>query len=88
VGNNRTRLADAAGNIVYETGSNKIFSSDVTKGKPINQIAYGIGGGLDYDIDSTKGLYWRVMWNSHKDNHFTKDTYTLFESTVEFRVYF
>jgi hypothetical protein len=91
MGNNRTALADATGNIVYEASSDpnkKIFSSDVTKGKPINQTAYGIGGGLDFDINSTTGLYWRVMWNSHKDNHFTKDTYTLFETTVDFRVYF
>jgi hypothetical protein len=79
VANNRTQLADpTTGNI----------TTDRSKGKPINQIGYGIGGGLDYDIDSSKGLYWRVMWNSHKDNHFTRDTYTLFETTVEFKVYF
>jgi hypothetical protein len=87
VGNDRTRLADSQGNILYETDG-KTLSSDATKGKPINQTAYGIGGGLDLDIDTSKGLYWRVMWNSHKDNHFTKDTYTLFETTVEFKVYF
>jgi hypothetical protein len=79
VGNNRTQLADPA------TG---LITTDKTKGKPINQIGYGIGGGLDFDIDSSKGLYWRVMWNSHKDNHFTKDTYTLFETTLDFKVYF
>ena len=79
VGNNRTTLADpATGNVTV----------DKTKGKPINQIGYGFGGGLDYDIDSSKGLYWRVMWNSHKDTHFTRDTYTLFETTIEFKVYF
>jgi hypothetical protein len=87
VGNNRTRLADSQGNILYQTDG-KTLSSDATKGKPINQTAYGIGGGLDFDIDNNKGLYFRVMWNSHKDSHFTKDTYTLFESTIEFKVYF
>jgi hypothetical protein len=88
--NNRTTLADSNGNIVYDPSdpTGKRLSSDATKGKPIDQIAYGFGGGLDFDIDASKGLYWRVMWNSHKDNHFTKDSYTLFETTIDFKLYF
>jgi hypothetical protein len=78
VGNNRTQLADSLGNI----------TTDRTKGKPINQTAYGIGGGLDIDIDSTKGVYLRVMWNSHQDKNFIKDRYTLFETAIDFKLYF
>jgi hypothetical protein len=57
-------------------------------GKPMDQTAYGIGGGVDFDIDSTKGLYLRAQWNSHQDKNFIRDRYTLFETTVDFKVYF
>jgi len=57
-------------------------------GKPINHTGYGFGGGFDFDIDSTTGLYLRGMWNSHKDPNFIRDTYTLFETTIDFKIFF
>jgi len=85
VGNNRTELADANGNLI--TDANKRPVAD-PNGKAIDQTGYGYGLGLDYNFHSSASINIRQRWFSHSDKNFTRDRFNGNEMTIEFKVFF
>ena len=85
VGNNRTELADANGNLITDSKGNPIASAN---GKPIDQRDWVAGAGFDYNIKKNIGFYYRFYWYTHDDKHFTKDRFQGTESSVELKVFF
>ncbi len=57
-------------------------------GRPMDQIGYGIGIGVDYNINDRCGLYLRERWFSHQDRSFILDKFTGYDTSVEFKVFF
>ncbi|MCU0429456.1 MAG: hypothetical protein MUF42_05740 [Cytophagaceae bacterium] len=57
-------------------------------GKAIDQTGEGYGLGIDYDISSTTGLYFRQRWFNFSDKNFVLDKFRGFDSTVELKIFF
>lgn len=97
-GNKRTELVDENGDLItefkgdvtYNSGEVQDFYKPVydPNGKPIDQIGYGYGIGVDYSFAKRASLNWRNRWYSHKDKNHTKDEFRGFESYVELKVFF
>lgn len=86
LGNNRTVLADADGELIKDaTTGIPVARAD---GKPIDQIGHGYGIGFDYDFAKRAGFYVRHRWFDHKDYNFTKDKFYGQETSVEFKIFF
>lgn len=85
LGNQRTELADASGNLITNAKGKPVSSAT---GKAVDQTGYGIGIGVDYNFHSRASLHWRNRWFSHSDKNFTHDNFKGYESTVEFKVFF
>ncbi|MCR6639325.1 MAG: hypothetical protein NVV82_10155 [Sporocytophaga sp.] len=86
LGNNRTQLADANGEMIIDETTKKPIADP--NGKPINQRGYGYGLGFDYDFSGRAGLYVRHRWFDHRDVNFTKDRFNGQETTVELKIFF
>lgn len=98
-GNMRTELVDENGDLITSDDLNPpanpdnegpnyyrpIYDAD---GKPIDQIGYGYGIGLDYNFAKRASLNWRNRWYSHKDKNHVKDEFQGYESYVELKVFF
>lgn len=97
-GNQRTELVDDNGDLITEDkGSVTYPSSEVQdfykpvydpNGKPIDQLGYGLGIGLDYAFAKRASINWRNRWYSHKDKNHVKDEFRGYESYVELKVFF
>ena len=61
--------------------------SDAT-GQPRNQLATGVGLGVDWTITPNTGLYVRHRWMDFADRSFPEDTYSGRELTLEFKAFF
>ena len=86
LGNNRTVLADASGEVIKSAESAiPIARSD---GKAIDQTGHGYGVGLDYDFAKRAGIYLRHRWFDHNDVNFTKDHFNGQETSIEFKIFF
>ncbi|MBC7487387.1 MAG: hypothetical protein H7282_11605 [Cytophagaceae bacterium] len=85
LGNQRTELADANGQLIKDAAGRPIASDN---GKPIDQTGYGYGLGLDYNFHSSASLNIRQRWFEHKDKNFTLDRFSGNEMTIEFKVFF
>lgn len=83
--NMRTELADADGNLITDAHGRIIYSS---KGKPMHQVDFGYGIGLDYNFHDRASLHVRQRWYNHKDYNFTKDKFAGNELTVELKMFF
>jgi hypothetical protein len=57
-------------------------------GKPMDQVGYGVGVGVDYNITDKCGLYIRERWFSHEDRSFIMDKFTGYETSIEFKIFF
>ncbi len=85
VGNNRTELADANGNLITDAKGRPVADP---KGKGIDQTGYGYGLGIDYNFHSSASINIRQRWFDHKDKNFTRDRFSGNEMTIEFKVFF
>jgi hypothetical protein len=85
VGNNRTELADANGNLITDAKKRPVADPN---GKAIDQTGYGYGLGLDYNFHSSASINIRQRWFSHSDKNFTRDRFSGNEMTIEFKVFF
>jgi hypothetical protein len=100
IGNSRTALADANGNLLTDpsiTNPNPrqaISNEQAQKlglpgnGKAMDQVGRGFGLGFDYDINGKTGFYVRHRWFSHRDKNFILDRFKGQETSVEFKVFF
>ena len=84
-GNQRMNLADANGNEIVNASGKQIYDPN---GLTIDQTGHGYGFGIDYDFAGRAGLYLRQRFFDNKDVHFTKDTFSGYESTVELKIFF
>ena len=97
-GNQHTELSDNNGNKITDTettptgaGANLTTYSQVIYkpgGHPIDMTDYGYGFGIDYDINSRAGFYFRNRWFSHTDKYWNQDRYKGYETSVEFKIFF
>jgi opacity protein-like surface antigen len=85
LGNNRTDLADANGNLITDKKGRPVADPN---GKPINETGYGFGPGLDYNFTSNASLNIRQRWFSQSDKNFIRDQFKGNEMTIEFKVFF
>jgi hypothetical protein len=85
VGNNRTQLADANGNMIRDAKGRPVAD---TNGKATDQTGYGYGLGIDYNFHSSASINIRQRWFSHSDKNFTRDKFSGNEMTIEFKVFF
>ncbi|MDB5256951.1 MAG: hypothetical protein JWM14_1646 [Chitinophagaceae bacterium] len=85
LGNSRTELADANGNLITDGNGRPVADP---KGKAIDQTGYGYGVGIDYNFHSSASLNVRQRWFSHSDKNFTRDRFSGNEMTIEFKVFF
>jgi hypothetical protein len=85
MGNQRTELADANGNLITDAKGSPIADPN---GKPINQIGYGYGLGLDYNFHQRASLHLRNRWFRFEDKNFIRDNFRGNEMTMEFKVFF
>lgn len=56
--------------------------------KPIDQVGYAYGGGIDYDFTANAGIHLRHKWMSHKDKNFVLDQFQGQETTLELKIFF
>jgi hypothetical protein len=59
-----------------------------SNGKPIDQTGYGYGGGIDFDLSPTTGLYFRQRFYSFSDKNFVLDKFRGYDTTVELKIFF
>ena len=85
MGNSRTELADADGNLIVNEDGRPM--ADVN-GEPIDQRCYGYGLGIDYNFDARASLHMRNRWYTHQDKNFTLDEFKGYEMTVELKKFF
>jgi len=83
--NMRTELADTNGNLITDANGRIIYSSN---GKPMHQVDFGYGIGVDYNFHDRASLHVRQRWYNHKDYNFTKDKFAGNELTVELKMFF
>lgn len=84
-GNSRTELADADGNLITDAEGIPVYDVD---GKPIDQLGYGYGLGVDYDFAKRASIHYRHRFYNHEDGNFTNDKFEGQEATVELKVFF
>ncbi len=85
VGNNRTELADANGNLITDANGRPIADAN---GKPINQTGFGFGLGADLDLGDRASLHLRNRWYTHSDKNFINDEFRGYEMMVELKKFF
>jgi hypothetical protein len=85
LGNNRTELADANGNRITNNIGGAIASPT---GKPMNELGYGLGIGVDYHFSDWGGIFLRYCYLNSKDQNFTLNKYSGNEYTLELKVFF
>jgi len=85
LGNSRTELADANGNLITNASGRPVADPN---GKAIDQTGYGYGLGLDYNFHSSASINIRQRWFTHSDKNFTRDRFSGNEMTIEFKVFF
>ena len=56
--------------------------------KPVNQLNYAYGFGIDYDIAKNAGIYIRQRWFHHEDKNFIKEKLFGTETEIELKVFF
>jgi hypothetical protein len=84
-GNERTELADGNGELIVNANDRIIADKN---GKPMHQIDFGYGAGIDYNFHDRASIHLRQRWYSHKDLNFTLDKFRGNEATVELKVFF
>ncbi|MEM0962497.1 MAG: hypothetical protein AAGK21_08195 [Bacteroidota bacterium] len=57
-------------------------------GEPRDQLATGIGVGVDWTLAPNAGLYLRHRWMDFEDRSFLEDTYSGRELTLELKIFF
>src|SRR5690606_32338836 len=68
-------------------GNNRVNISP-ENGKTIDQIGYGISGGIDYDFSKNAGIHLRHRYMTHKDANFILDKFKGHETTFELKIFF
>jgi predicted porin len=53
----------------------------------IDQIGHMYAVGVDYDISSKTSVHLRTKYMDHKDNNFTLDKFSGFETTFELKIF-
>lgn len=85
LGNNRTELADANGDLITDPDGRPIADPN---GKPVNQTGFGYGLGIDLDLGDRASLHVRNRWYNHSDQNFINDEFQGYEMMVELKKFF
>ncbi|HEX8545959.1 MAG TPA: hypothetical protein VF691_03295 [Cytophagaceae bacterium] len=85
VGNRWTEQADEKGDQIF--GPDNRLAPSLNR-RPLNQIGYGYGAGVDVSINERTGLFIRQRWFSHKDLHFIRDRFSGYETSLELKIFF
>lgn len=88
LGNMRTELADANGNLITVDGKEKSKPVFNANGKPINQTGRGAGVGIDYQFNKRSSLNIRSRWFDHIDKNFVRDRFKGHEIETELKIFF
>jgi opacity protein-like surface antigen len=72
----------------HKAAGNERTELSPENGKPINQISWAYGVGIDWNFYQNMGLYLRQLWMGHKDKNFILDKFRGWETTFEIKVFF
>ena len=86
-----TKKISLVGNFAIEStkGSNSTAVKDPTDGevKFISQIGHMYAVGVDYDVSKKTSFHLRTKYMDHKDENFSADKFSGFETTFELKIF-